>query len=127
MPANIPDRNVTRKRRYSGAALPPDSDGHKVSPMRRIKTLREQRGLTQEQLAEAVGVKQAYISRLERGLSEPSLPVLRAIASTLHVNPGDLFDREGLEARIQSAIDRLDERRKLAAVAVLESMIPDGD
>lgn len=127
MGENIPDRNAARKRRYSGAALPPPGDGNTVPPMERIKILREQRGLTQEQLADAVGVKQAYISRIERGLSEPSLPVLRSVASVLQVNPGDLFDRQGLEARIQRAIDRLDDRRKLAAAAVLESMIPDGE
>lgn len=41
---------------------------------------RVEAGMTQEQLAVAIGTKQQAISRLERGRSDPKLSTLRSIA-----------------------------------------------
>lgn len=47
---------------------------------------RKQRNMTQKELADAVGVTQAYIHALERGKREnPSLHVILKIAATLNV------------------------------------------
>ena len=40
-------------------------------------------GLTQKQLAAKIGIKQPLISRLERGLCNPSIKFLRKIATAL--------------------------------------------
>jgi DNA-binding XRE family transcriptional regulator len=48
-----------------------------------IARLRIQRGLTQAQLAELVGTRQASIARFENGNSTPSLSFLRRIAEAL--------------------------------------------
>lgn len=45
-----------------------------------IKTLRKQKRLSQEKLAEAIDSHQVYISEIERGKKIPSLPVLFEIA-----------------------------------------------
>lgn len=45
-----------------------------------LKTLRKQRGLTQEQLAEFAGVKRNYIYYLEKGICDPTLGVLVGLA-----------------------------------------------
>jgi transcriptional regulator with XRE-family HTH domain len=64
-------------------------------------TLREARvrsGLTQESLAELVGVDQATISDLERGRnSNPSWATVAKIAAALKVDPKDIFPVEALE------------------------------
>lgn len=48
-----------------------------------VRVLREHRGLTQAQLAEAAQVTQAYVSALESKAKEPSLSVLRNLAAAL--------------------------------------------
>jgi transcriptional regulator with XRE-family HTH domain len=52
--------------------------------------------LSLRELSERTNVSNAYLSQLERGLHEPSLTVLRAIASALGVSLGSLLDRVGL-------------------------------
>ncbi|ARV65898.1 helix-turn-helix transcriptional regulator [Corynebacterium glutamicum] len=44
---------------------------------------RKQRGVTQVQLAEASGVQQAEISKIERGLANPTFSTLESLASHL--------------------------------------------
>jgi XRE family transcriptional regulator, regulator of sulfur utilization len=46
----------------------------------RIQALRHDRGLTQEQLADACGISQKYLSELERGEKAPSWETLVALA-----------------------------------------------
>ncbi|MFR1436191.1 MAG: helix-turn-helix domain-containing protein [Acutalibacteraceae bacterium] len=49
----------------------------------RIQRLRRQRGMTQEQLAEKLGVTVGYISQLERGVTKISLDTLGRICAAL--------------------------------------------
>ena len=62
-------------------------------------TLREARtaaGLTQAELAEKVGVRQATISDLESGKSTRiEFDLLDRLCAELGVEPGDLLEREG--------------------------------
>jgi transcriptional regulator with XRE-family HTH domain len=52
-----------------------------------LRELRCQRGLTQEQLAEAAGCHVNHVSFLERGLRVPSLLVAFQLAAALEVLP----------------------------------------
>ena len=52
--------------------------------------------LSLRELSERTNVSNAYLSQLERGLHEPSLSVLRAIASALSVPLGPLLTRVGM-------------------------------
>jgi transcriptional regulator with XRE-family HTH domain len=54
---------------------------------KRIKLAREKKNLTQEQLAEIVGVSNNYISNIERKYSKPSLETLIKICNALEVTP----------------------------------------
>lgn len=49
--------------------------------MRAIAEGREERDMTQKQLAEATGINQADISRLESGTANPSLRTLKRLAA----------------------------------------------
>jgi DNA-binding XRE family transcriptional regulator len=60
---------------------------HGESP---IKVWREHRGLSQRQLAEAVGVRATYVSQLETGRKRPSLQLAIALARALSLNIDDL-------------------------------------
>ncbi len=55
-----------------------------------LRVWREHRGLTQQALADAVGVGKSYISQLESGNKTGSLDVLRALASALNLDLDDL-------------------------------------
>lgn len=58
-----------------------------------LKTLREESGLTQEALAEAIGVKDARTIRYwEAGINAPKFSNLVALAKVLGVRMRDLFD-----------------------------------
>lgn len=48
-----------------------------------VIALREQRGMTQAQLAELSGINQADISRIERGATNPTAKTLQRIARAL--------------------------------------------
>ena len=65
-----------------------------MSPLQlRIKALRNERGLTQVQLAELVGVRQATVNDLENNRSRRiELDLLERLAEALGVEPGDLFE-----------------------------------
>ncbi len=61
-----------------------------------IREWRERRGMTQAQLAERVGVRQATISDLETGQSRRiELDLLDRLARALRCKPADLLQRKG--------------------------------
>lgn len=57
----------------------------------RIKFIRNKKGMTQEELANEVGVDRSLISKLETGESEGSLSTLRKIAEVLEVALAELL------------------------------------
>lgn len=57
----------------------------------RIQYLRKQQKLTQEALAELVGIDPKNISKIENGNNYPSAETITAIASALNVNIYELF------------------------------------
>ena len=56
-----------------------------------IKYYRTKRKLTQEQLAEAVGIHDKNISKIENGNNFPSAETLTAIVKTLNIEYYELF------------------------------------
>jgi transcriptional regulator with XRE-family HTH domain len=68
---------------------------HKFLMQMRLKELRKQRGLTQEQVATALGVEQPSVSRLEAGKQNASLETLEALATLYGVGVPDLFVYDG--------------------------------
>jgi transcriptional regulator with XRE-family HTH domain len=59
---------------------------------RSIRMLRKQRGLSQEDLAEAAGMSRNYISDIERGVRNPGLLVLVDLAKALRVSLRELVE-----------------------------------
>ena len=58
----------------------------------RLRTLREQRSLTQKELAKKARLSQGYMIRLETGpKANPSLDVLSRLAKALKVPAADLL------------------------------------
>jgi transcriptional regulator with XRE-family HTH domain len=60
---------------------------------RAIRTMREAKGLTQEQIAKRAQVGQSYLAMLESGeRKNPSLAVLKGLAKALKVTLGELME-----------------------------------
>ena len=58
----------------------------------RIRRYREERGLSQKQLAELIGVKNSRVSNWEQGLNRPDADILAALCRALQVSPSELLD-----------------------------------
>jgi transcriptional regulator with XRE-family HTH domain len=57
-----------------------------------VARAREQRGLSQSQLARKIEVVDTYISRIETGRAQPSFRLILVIAQQLDTTPAELFD-----------------------------------
>jgi transcriptional regulator with XRE-family HTH domain len=61
--------------------------------IRRLRErLNDRRGISQEELANKVGVTQQYVALLEKGERKPSLDTLRKLAKALDVAVGELVE-----------------------------------
>jgi len=63
----------------------------------KIYTLRRKSGLSQEQLAEKIGVSRQAISKWEGGLSTPELEKIRALSDFFHVSIDELTREQGAD------------------------------
>ncbi|HXG92394.1 MAG TPA: helix-turn-helix transcriptional regulator [Blastocatellia bacterium] len=59
---------------------------------RRIRTLREQRGWSQEKLAEMAGLHRTYVGAIERGERNVALLNIERIAQAFDMTISDLFN-----------------------------------
>jgi putative transcriptional regulator len=68
----------------------------------KVKVYRARFGITQEDLAKAVGVRRETIVFLEQGKYNPSLKLAHDIAKTLHAKIDDLFIFENDEPEYET-------------------------
>lgn len=61
----------------------------------RLRTLRRERGLTQRQLAELVGLDFTYLSKLENAADIPGEKAVRRLAAALDANSDELLSLAG--------------------------------
>ena len=64
---------------------------------RNVKRIRQEKGLTQEQLAERSGFSQQYISGLEQGWRNPTIVSIYELATALGVRHMELVSPDGQE------------------------------
>ncbi|QIO61999.1 helix-turn-helix domain-containing protein [Rhizobium leguminosarum] len=64
---------------------------------RSLRTLRQARKMSLEELAHRAGVDRAYISSRERCVYNPSIEVLDRLAAVLAVEPADLLKKSDKE------------------------------
>ena len=65
----------------------------------RIRKMRKAHGLSQEAMAEKIGISTTHMSHIETGNTKLSLPVFVDIADALEVNTDDLLSREAHELK----------------------------
>ena len=60
--------------------------------MKRLRRLRESKGLSQRALADIANMSYTFLSNVEAGKADPSLSTLRRLAKALKVKIVDLLD-----------------------------------
>ena len=63
-----------------------------------VKRVRQEKGMTQERLAELSGFSQQYISGLEQGRRNPTIVTIYELATVLGVNHIELVQPAGQES-----------------------------
>ena len=106
-------------------------ENEKVLLGRRIRSLRNAKGWTQEKLGVESGISYKFIGEIERGLQNPSFETLVKIAAAIRVALPDLFrfeqeslDKKAIESRISQIVKTLtdDDIRRLHML--LSSLYP---
>lgn len=93
----------------------------------KVKEFRKQRKITQEKLAEIVGVDNGYISKLEVGQNFPSITTLEKIAEALDVNLFEMFQYtttkdKDFKEEIIKIYDRLSREKQFTLYKVAKAM-----
>lgn len=71
---------------------------------RTIRQARKLRGLSIQTVAEKTGISIGLVSQIERGLSSPSVRVLRRLAEAMHVPFNSFFTEPGLGVEPRSTV-----------------------
>lgn len=96
------------------------NDGFLLSLGKRVRELRNRRGLTRKMMAHEAEVSERHLAQLEAGEGNVSIVLLRRIAAALHVSLAELFAPEAETRHEKILIQRFLER--LPAHRVEEAM-----
>ena len=121
------------RRIFFGSTLPMIQMLHRIlvgmSFPERLAQVRKQHGLTQEALGKLVGLTKLQIYRYEKGLSQPTLDVLRQLAISLNVSIDELvFDNNergpsgDLKLKLEM-IEQMTEEDQKTIKSLLDGMI----
>lgn len=72
----------------------------------RIRQLRKNSSLSQEQLAERTGFHRTYIGMVERGERNPALVNIKVFADSLNVSLSILFNDESFEKEVKNGEEK---------------------
>jgi transcriptional regulator with XRE-family HTH domain len=107
------------RRRRKGKIMREETDVEEIHVGEKVKTLREQKGLSLKELADSTGFSTALLSQMENHLVSPSLGTMIKLAKALGVRVGDfLGETEGEPF----AIVRKDERKTVSRFASKEGV-----
>jgi len=79
----------------------------------RLRALRRQRSLTLDQLAAETGLTKSFLSKLERGMSTPSIATVLKLARAYELGISELINTEGENHDETVSVVRLGERKPL--------------
>ena len=77
----------------------PENGGRKMTLEEQIKHYRKQAGLSQEKMAEKIGVSRQAITKWENGTGTPDIANLMAIADLFQISVDELLSNEKSEKK----------------------------
>jgi DNA-binding Xre family transcriptional regulator len=97
--------------------------GMPQQPRHFIREWRKFRGLSQDQLAERIGMDKGYLSKIETGKRRYDQPFLEAAATVLQCAPADLLMRDPSDPDgIWSVWDTLPQAQKVQVVEIAKTL-----
>lgn len=97
-------------------------------PRHYIREWRKFRGMTQAELAAAVGLGESSISQLEKFKQGYRQETLEALAEVLHCRPGDLLMRNPTDEEAPwSLLDHLPAEKRRHAMRIIQTFIDEQD
>jgi transcriptional regulator with XRE-family HTH domain len=107
----MPRRRKSAKQKNRHASTrswaPPELEIHGIGA--RIRFLRRQREMTLDQLSSLSNLTKSYVSKVERGLSVPSISTAMKIADSFNITVSQLLGEDGYDDAV--SIVRKNERR----------------
>lgn len=89
---------------------------------KRLISLRQQCGYTQNGLAERAGVSQSHLRRVELGQADITVSHLELLCDAMSISLKDFFDEATSEDEIAIAFSKLSPKQKKLLLAFLESL-----
>ena len=95
----------------------------------RLAALRKERGFTQQQMADKIGMHVSQLKRYESAASQPTIEVFRRIALALNVSADMLLfepEERGPEERLKlqfEAVSKLDEKEREAVETMIAGVL----
>lgn len=86
---------------------------------KQVRMARRQNNLTQERLAEMIGISSSFLGHIERGTRVASLETLVAICNTLQVSPQHLLRGSLRSPESTQSLDHLSEDNRNAVREIL--------
>lgn len=97
---------------------------------RRIRSLRLERGMSQEELALNAGITPAYLGMVERGEKNPTLVTIEKLCGAIGITLEECFFQEQkplkpdlISRQILSVLDTMDPQEKSIVLQVIEQLL----
>ena len=58
-----------------------------------LSQLRKEHGVSQQELADNCNIERAFISRMERAISQPTITIVFKIADYFEIKPADMMEK----------------------------------
>ena len=89
---------------------------------KRLISLRQQCGYTQNGLAERAGVSQTHLRRVELGQADITVGHLELLCDAMSISLKEFFDESSNDDEVATAFSKLSPKQKKLLLAFLESL-----
>ncbi len=108
-----------------------ESENAKILLGRRIRSLRNSIGLTQQELGNRADINYKFLGEVERGQQNPSFEILRRIAEALEIEltemlrfEQEILVREDIEERIKQIVESIPDDMLRQLLMLLRVLFP---
>lgn len=89
---------------------------------KRLRTLREQCGYTQNGLAERAGVSQTHLRRVELGQADITISHLQLLCDAMSISLKEFFEDKSESDEMSAVLSKLSPKQKTLLLTFLESL-----
>ncbi|MBX9782330.1 MAG: helix-turn-helix domain-containing protein [Chitinophagaceae bacterium] len=82
--------------------------------LEKLRKIRNQKGLSQKELGELIGLDQSAYCKIENGSNYLSVPTLLHICKVLHVSVNEILNQNSLDSNIPISYDNETYQEKMA-------------